>query len=455
MSEEKTLQSEVPSQAEEGEKEQETLTESTLPEGGPEAQEEASSPKVEEEVVDYSETFRPLAEGDVVKGTVVHIDHEGVLVDVGTKSEGLIPPGEISRGIPGLVDEPVNVGDEIDVYVLQAETEDGNILLSKKRADFEKAWERVLKAQEENRTLHAMVVDRVKGGLVVDLGIRGFIPASHVGSGKVRNLDKYIGQSLPLKVIEVDRDRRKVVLSHRIAVEEERQRQRENTLKSLREGQIRTGIVRRITDYGAFVDLGGVDGLLHISEMSWTRINHPSEVVKQGQKIQVMVLKINSEGERISLGLRQILPDPWAEVPERYKVGDVVKGKITRVVPFGAFLQLDLGIEGIIPNSELSVKRVSKPASVVQVGQTLEAKIIEIVPEERRMVLSRRQLELQREREQLQELKASQREKERFTIGDVVGDLLREQVMGSQQISEAETPQENESDRAQSEEGAS
>jgi len=267
------------------------------------------------------------------------------------------------------------------------------------------------------------VTDRVKGGLVVDLGIRGFIPASHVGSGKVRNLDRYVGQSLPLKVIEVDKDRRKVVLSHRIAVEEERERQRQATLQSLAEGQVRTGIVRRITDYGAFIDLGGVDGLLHISEMSWTRVDHPSKVVKQGERIHVMVLKVDPEANRISLGLRQILPDPWNEVPKKYHVGDIVKGTISRIVPFGAFVQLEEGIEGIIPNSELSYRRVNKPESVVKVGEEVEVKVIDISPEERRMTLSKRQAEPIPEPERPKERehgRQSRRDPDRITIGDVL-----------------------------------
>src|SRR5205085_4684417 len=279
-------------------------------------------------------------------------------------------------GEPGMkVDDIVKIGDRVDVYVLETDDQEGNLILSKKRADFEKAWDRVIEAQTDNRTINAMVTDRVKGGLVVDLGIRGFVPASHVGSGKVRNLEKYVGMELPLKVIEVDRDRRKVVLSHKYATEEEREAQKAETLSTLAEGQVRSGVVRRITDYGAFVDIGGVDGLLHISEMSWTRIKHPSDVLKVGDEIQVMVLKTNLEQGRISLGLRQILPDPWTEARDRFQPGDVIVGTVTRLVPFGAFVQLDgSGIEGIIPNSELSTRRVNKPEEVVQVGDSVEVR---------------------------------------------------------------------------------
>jgi len=377
--------------------------------------------------VDYSRTFRSLSQGDVVDGIVVHIDKEGVLVDVGTKSEGIIRPEELSVSPVQSAEDVVAVGDKIDVYVLQPENEDGNPILSKKRADFETAWERVQQAYEEGKRLTAMVTDRVKGGLVVDLGIRGFVPGSHVGTGKVKSLDRYVGQSLPFKVIEVDRERRKVVLSHRLAIEEERAKQREKTIASLTEGQIREGIVRRITDYGAFIDLGGIDGLLHISEMSWTRINYPSEVVRVGQKLHVMILKLNLEAGRVSLGLRQILPDPWADIGERYKVGQIVTGAVSRLVPFGAFVQLDGGIEGIIPNTELSHRRIKKPEDVVSVGEMVEAKITDIRLEERRMSLSVRQIREDKESKDYESYKSS-RSDTGMTLGDLVGDKLQELV---------------------------
>jgi ribosomal protein S1 len=387
----------------------------------------ASEPQAQDEngnmSMAYSETFRPLKEGSVVTGTVVHIDREGVLVDVGTKSDGLIPPNELSREPNANVQ--LKVGQQVDVYVMDVDDNEGNLILSKKRADFEKAWDRVIEAHQEGRTIQAMVTDRVKGGLVVDLGIRGFVPASHVGSGKVRNLEKYVGQTLPLKVIEVDRDRRKVVLSHRLATEEEREAQRQETLGNLAENQIRTGVVRRITDYGAFVDIGGVDGLLHISEMSWTRIKHPSDVLKVGDEIQVMVLKTNLEQGRISLGLRQILPDPWTQAGERYSAGDTVQGAVTRLVPFGAFVQLEGGIEGIIPNSELANRRVNKPEEVLQVGDHVEVKVLDVRAEERRMTLSLRQAQAAKEQREFQDYNRGRpREDDRVTIGDMVGNVL-------------------------------
>ena len=377
--------------------------------------------------VDYSRTFRLLSEGDVVDGIVVHIDKEGVLVDVGTKSEGIIHPDELSPSPVQSAEDVVAVGERINVYVLQPESKDGNPILSKKRADFENAWERVQQAYQEGKKLTAMVTDRVKGGLVVDLGIRGFVPGSHVGTGKVRNLDRYIGQSLPFKVIEVDRERRKVVLSHRLAIEEDRAKQREKTITSLVEGQIREGVIRRIADYGAFVDLGGIDGLLHVSEMSWTRVNHPSEVVKVGQKLQVMILKLNLDAGRVSLGLRQILPDPWSDVVQKYRVGQVVAGTVSRLVPFGAFVHLDSGIEGIIPNAELSHRRVKKPEDVVSVGTPIEAKIIDLRSEERRLTLSVRQIHDDEERKDYESYHSSRSDRG-MTLGDLVGDKLKELV---------------------------
>ena len=368
-------------------KKQRGLTGRVLEQGGDVPDENAKRAHI-----DYGDNLAALEEGQVVTGTVVHFDRNGVLVDIGTKSEGIIPLNELTRESARRPETIVEIGGKVDVYVLSADDEEtGQVILSKRRADFEKAWDRVIEAQKNGEKLQATVTERVKGGLVVDLGIRGFVPASHVGSGKSRNLEKYVGMILPLKVIEVDRDRKKVVLSHRLATEEERTAQRDATLATLAEGQVRAGVVRRITDYGAFVDIGGVDGLLHISEMSWTRIKHPNDVLKVGDEIQVMVLKTNLEQNRISLGLRQILPDPWTEVNERFHPGDIVKGTISRVVPFGAFVSLEGGLEGIVPNNELSPRRVNKPEEAVEVGEQVEVKVIEIRPEEHRLTLSIRQ----------------------------------------------------------------
>lgn len=342
---------------------------------------------------DFESMFKELAEGDVVVGTVVHIDKDGVLVDVGSKSEGIIRPNELSREPYDNIEDVVKVNEQVKVVVI-GRTEEGQLLLSKKRADFEKAWDKVIEALNSGVLLHAMVTERVKGGLVVDLGIRGFVPASHVGSGdfKHQNLDKYVGQSIALKVIEVDRDRRKVVLSNREATEDERRQRKETTLASLTEGEVRKGIVRRVTDYGAFIDLGGIDGLLHVSEMSWSRVKHPNEVLKNGQELDVMILKLRLDQGRISLGLRQILPDPWTQIGEKYNVGDVVKVEVSRLVPFGAFVELEEGVEAIIPTSELAERRIAKPSDAVNPGEIVEARIIEMRSEERKMTLSIRRM---------------------------------------------------------------
>ncbi len=343
---------------------------------------------------------RAMQEGDVITGTVMRVDKEGVLVDVGAKSEGIIRLNELSRDPNLLPEDVVKVGERIRVFVMEPENRDGNPILSKKRADFEQAWEKVQQAKESGETLTAMVSERVKGGLVVDLGIRGFVPASHVGNGSLKNnLDRYVGQSISLKVIEVDKERRKVVLSNKMAMQEERDAKSQETKLSLAPGQIRHGMVRRLTAYGAFIDLGGIDGLLHISEMSWTRINDPKEVLREGQELDVLVLKMDLENNRVSLGLRQILPDPWAEVAGRYKDGDVITGTVTRIVPFGAFVQVEGGVEGIIPNAELPRNRGGKTGAGVNSGDEVQVKVIGLRPEERKLTLSMRALLPPEERE--------------------------------------------------------
>lgn len=348
----------------------------------------------------YDESLRRLREGEVITGTVMRVDREGVLVDVGAKSEGIIRLNELSREPNVTPSDVVTVGEKIKVYVLEAENQDGNPILSKKRADFEQAWDRVQHARETGEVITAMVTDRVKGGLVVDLGIRGFVPASHVGSGSLKNnLEKYVGQSIPLKVIEVDKERRKVVLSNKLAVQEERESRSAETKASLAPNQVRRGVVRRLTNYGAFIDLGGIDGLLHISEMSWTRINDPKEVLREGQEIDVIVLKMDLGNNRVSLGLRQILPDPWAEIADRYKEGDVITGTVTRTVPFGAFVQVEGGVEGIIPNNEMPRGRGAKGVPPVAVNDEVTVKVIGLRPEERKMTLSLRALQPPEERE--------------------------------------------------------
>ena len=373
-----------------------------------------------------AEKVSPLTERQIVQGTVVRVDNEGVLVDVGAKSEGLIPSAEMSR--EGSAAD-VAVGDRIDVMVVRVEGEEGNITLSKRRADFEMAWRRVQNAHQSSKILHAMVVDKVKGGLVVDLGMRGFVPGSHVdlSQAKGRRFEWFVGQSIPLKVLEVDRPKGRVILSHRLAVEEERQTRKGELLATLQEGMVVEGTVKRLTDFGAFVDLGGTDGLLPISEMSWTYIKHPSEVIRRNQRLKITVLRVDREAGRISLGLKQILDDPWQKVGEHFRVGDAVKGKVVRLVSSGAFVRLG-DLDGFLPIAEAAEKRVNKIEDVLKVGDAIEAMVAEIRPDERRMQLSVRKMERERERKRVKEVLRQQEEESRITIGDIAGALLQQAV---------------------------
>lgn len=337
--------------------------------------------------------FKRLAKGERVSATIVQVDRDKVFVQLpGSKAEGIVPLGELSEEALETAKGHFNVGDKINVVVIRPEGAEGNPIVSKKRAEFEEAWDRIEEAHRTQETINAQVVDRVKGGLVVDVGVRGFVPATHVGSGKLRNIEKFVGNPLALKVIEIDRDRKKVVLSNRQAEEERRASAKEDIFSNVKPGDRLSGTVRRLTDYGAFVDLGGVDGLLHISEMSWARINHPKEMFKEGQKIEVMVLRLDPSAGKISLGHRQVLPDPWNLIKENYKVGQTLKVIINRIVQSGAFIRLPEGAEAFMPVSEMSYRRIKRPQDVVEENQEVEAQIIDLRPDERRMVLSMRAL---------------------------------------------------------------
>ena len=302
----------------------------------------------------------------------------------------------------------------------------GIIRLSKKRADYERVWREIIEAQRTGEALTAMVTDRVKGGLRVDLGVSGFIPASHVATRDVRNLDKFVGKALRLKVLEANRASNQVILSHREVIEEERKHRREATLSRLKEGVVCEGRVRNLTNYGAFIDLGGVDGLLHISEMSWTHLRHPSEVLKPEEIIRVVVLQIENEGNRISLGRRQILPDPWKEIAATLTEGDVVQARIVRILATGAFARLEKAeIEGFIPIGQMSSERIKTPDDVLQEGQEVAAKIIELRPQARKMTLSLTQAQQEQERGEYQEYIRTQ-EGSGITLGDQFGELLQE-----------------------------
>ncbi len=334
--------------------------------------------------------YKKLSKGDRVEATVIQVDRDRVFVDLGTKSEGIVPLGELTDLNIEHASEHVKVGDKIQVVVIRPEGAEGNPIVSKKRADFEEAWDKIEQSYTEGKTVHAQVVDRVKGGLVVDIGVRGFVPATHVGSGKHRNIEKYVGQDISLKIIEIDRERKKVVLSNRQAEEERRVSAKETIFQNVSPGDILEGTVRRLVDYGAFIDLGGVDGLLHISEMSWTRIAHPKEMFKEGQKIKVMVLRLDPGAGKISLGHRQVLPDPWNLIRENYTVNQKLTCTIGRIVQTGAFVKLPEGAEAFLPLSEMSNRRIRRPEEAISEGQELEVQIIDLRPDDRRMVLSMR-----------------------------------------------------------------
>ncbi len=331
-----------------------------------------------------------ITKGDRIVAEVVQVENDRVFVNLGTKAEGIVPLAELSHEKIESALGHVQRGDKFEVIVLNPRGSEGSPVVSKKRADFDVQWQRILDSFEEGKVFEANVVDRVKGGLVVDIGVRGFVPATHVGSGKLRNIEKFVGETLSVKIIEVDRERKKVVLSNKAAEDERREEVREQIFSKVRPGEVLEGTVRRLTDYGAFVDLGGVDGLLHISEMSWIRIDHPREVLKEGDEIKVMVLRLDEGGGRISLGLRQVLPDPWNLIRDNYKLGDKIQTTVSRMVQAGAFVRLPEGAEAFLPVSEVSDERVKKPQDVLEDGQAIEPTIIDLRPDERRMVLSLR-----------------------------------------------------------------
>ncbi|MER3412607.1 MAG: 30S ribosomal protein S1, partial [Thermoleophilia bacterium] len=339
-------------------------------------------------VPDYESTFPTIEEGEVVHGKVVRVDKDEVLVDIGYKSEGVIPVSELSIRRSVNPEEEVQVGDEIDALVLTKEDADGRLILSKKRARFELAWKSIEQAAQSGQPVTGRVIEVVKGGLILDLGVRGFLPASLVDIRRVQDLDEFLGQELRCKVIELNRSRNNVVLSRRAVIEDERKEMRQAILDRLNPGDVVEGVISNIVDFGAFVDLDGMDGLIHISELSWSHVNHPSEVLEIGQKVKVKVLDIDRERQRISLGLKQTQTDPWQQVLDSYSVGDVVQGKVTKVVTFGAFVEILPGVEGLVHISELAPHHVENPREVVSQGQVVHVKIIEMDAERRRLSLS-------------------------------------------------------------------
>jgi small subunit ribosomal protein S1 len=344
-------------------------------------------------VPNYEATFRTIEEGEVVTGHVVRIDRDEVLVDIGYKSEGVIPAGELSIRKSIDPNDEVQLGEEVDAIVLTKEDQDGRLIMSKKRARFEKAWRRIETAAESGEPVEGTVIEVVKGGLIIDLGVRGFLPASLVDIRRVPNLDEYMGTKIETKVIELNRSRNNVVLSRRAVLEEERKEVRQQILDRLQPGLVVEGQISNIVDFGAFVDLDGIDGLIHISELSWSHVNHPSEVLAIGDTVKVKVLDIDRDRQRISLGLKQTQEDPWQRIVDTYNIGDELEGKVTKVVTFGAFVEILDGVEGLVHISELAPHHVESPREIVHPGDEIRVRILEIDSERRRLSLSAKRVE--------------------------------------------------------------
>ncbi len=336
-------------------------------------------------------TIKPFDEGDLVAGTVVKIDKDEVLVDIGFKSEGVIPAHELSIKQDVDPSRVVSVGDRVEALVLQKEDKEGRLILSKKRAQYERAWGNIEAIKQAGGIVKGPVIEVVKGGLIVDIGLRGFLPASLVELRRVRDLAPYVGRELECKIIELDKNRNNVVLSRRAYLEEAHSEQRKEFLENLKPGEIRTGTVSSIVNFGAFVDLGGVDGLVHVSELSWRHVDHPSEVVQVGQEISVEVLDVDLTRERVSLSLKNTQEDPWRAFARQNHPGDVVQGTVTKLVPFGAFVKVADGIEGLVHISELAERHVELPEQVVSLGQDVSVKVIDVDLDRRRISLSMKQ----------------------------------------------------------------
>ena len=336
----------------------------------------------------YSESFNDVKEGEIVKGRVVRIQGDNVILDVGFKSEGSVP-------LSDFLNREVKIGQEVDVVLESVEDQEGNLVLSKSRADFLMIWDKVLKAHETGEILQGKIVKRIKGGMVVDLmGMEAFLPGSQIDIRPIRDFDAFVGQTMDFKVVKVNVPTENVVVSHKVLVEEEISDQRNAILESLEKGQILEGTVKAITDFGVFVDLGGVDGLIHITDLSWGRINHPNEIVKLDETIKIVVTDFDEEKKRISLSLKKLLPHPWESIEEKIHVGDKVSGRVVSLTDYGAFIEIEKGIEGLIHNSEMSwTQHIKHPSQVVAMGQIVEAVILSLDKEEKKISLGIKQLE--------------------------------------------------------------
>jgi small subunit ribosomal protein S1 len=344
-------------------------------------------PATQEMLAMIEDSLKTLDEGEIVRGKVLRLDDTEVLVDVGGKSEGVISMGEFSDA------DAIKVGDIIDVFLEKMENQDGLIELSKTRADFVKVWDKVKDAYDQNEVVEGRLLRKIKGGVVVDLfGVEAFLPGSQIALRQVQNVDELLGQVMRFKIIKLNKRRRNIVISRRVVLEEERAQQKGKILGELAKDQVREGVVKNITDFGAFVDLGGIDGLLHITDMSWGRVNHPSEVVTIGDRVMVKVLSFDPERERISLGLKQLTPYPWEQVEEKYRVGSRVKGRVVSITDYGAFVELERGVEGLIHIGEMSwTRHVKHPSKIVAIGEEVECLVLKVDKENEKISLSLKQ----------------------------------------------------------------
>jgi len=402
---------------------------------------EAGEVETDQEAVEaqLNENMPELRRGSIITGKIVQINDNEVMVSVGGKSEGIIPINEVSMRHVDNPEEVISIGDEVSVVVIKPENDEGHPILSLKRAERDKAWEKLEDAFKEETELEAEVLEVVKGGLLVDVGIKGFVPASLVDRGYVEDLNSYVGTNLRLQVIELDRGKNKVVLSKKAILDKEYEQKRQETWETLEEGQVCKGTVRRLTDFGAFVDLGGVDGLLHVSELSWGRVDHPRDILEEGQEIEVKVLGVDREEERVSLGLKQLKANPWDTAAERYPEGTVVEGTVLRAAPFGAFVEVEPGIEGLVHISQLSHEHVEKTEDAVTPGDKVEVKVLGVDEEAQRMSLSVKETQPRPKKQAPQQPKQQQKasgnqqvqtEETGITLGDMLGEEIRRKLQG-------------------------
>jgi len=337
----------------------------------------------------YEKSLKKFREGELIFGTVIGINKDAVTVDVGFKSEGVINIDEF----PGK-DKDLTIGDEIEVFLERVEDEDGIVVLSKEKANKIKVWDELVTAYDEDKIIDGEVIAKAKGGLTVDIGLKAFLPGSQIDLRPIRNLEKLIGEKFQMKIIKMNKKRGNIVCSRRVLLEEKRKQAREDTLSRMEEGNLIEGVVKNITDYGVFVDLGGIDGLLHITDMSWGRVNHPSEMFSIGDKIKVMILKYDKNNERVSLGLKQITPDPWIDVENKYPVDTKISGKVVSITDYGAFIELEKGIEGLVHISEMTWSRQTKhPSKIVSLNDNVEAVVLTLDKERKRISLGMKQIE--------------------------------------------------------------